>query len=78
MDSIVLLWIFGIVTVELHDVVCERGSTDRYAWVAIEEQFLGNLRLALSILTLPFEISSRGPLHHRVLPPYERHCGLPL
>jgi hypothetical protein len=42
MDSIVLLWIFGIVTVELHDVVCERGSTDRYAWVAIEEQFPGN------------------------------------
>jgi hypothetical protein len=37
MDSVVLSWILGSVTVEPHDVVHERGGTARQAWVAIEE-----------------------------------------
>jgi hypothetical protein len=54
MDSIVLNWISNSISSELHQVVRERGWTARHLWLAIENQFLGNLSNVLFILTLPF------------------------
>jgi hypothetical protein len=42
MDSVVLNWISNSITLELHQVVQERGATARHLWLAIENQFLGN------------------------------------
>jgi hypothetical protein len=47
-----LSWLFDTVTVDLHDIVCECGDTARQAWLAIEEQFLGN-REATMAAVLP-------------------------
>jgi hypothetical protein len=55
LNSIVLSWILGTISLDLHDLV--RNSPDaRRAWLALEEQFLGNakawaLRLDTSFLT---------------------------
>jgi len=42
MDSFVLSWILGTLTVELQDIVREAGGTARQAWIALESQFWGN------------------------------------
>jgi hypothetical protein len=42
MDSVVLNWISNSITLELHQVVRERGATARHLWLAIENQFLDN------------------------------------
>jgi hypothetical protein len=42
MDSVVLNWISNSISVDLHQVVRERGCTARHLWLAIENQFLGN------------------------------------
>jgi len=45
MDSVVLSWSFGTITIEFQDIVRERGSTTRWILLAIE-QFLGNRNAA--------------------------------
>jgi hypothetical protein len=42
MDSVVLNWISNSISVDLHQVVRERGCTARHLWLAIENQFFGN------------------------------------
>jgi hypothetical protein len=42
MDNVVLNWIINSISVDLHQVVWERGCTARHLWLAIENQFLGN------------------------------------
>jgi hypothetical protein len=42
MDSVVLNWISNSISVDLHQVVWERGCTARHLWLTIEKQFLGN------------------------------------
>jgi hypothetical protein len=42
MDNVVLNWISNSISVDLHQVVRERGCTTRHVWLAIENQFLGN------------------------------------
>jgi hypothetical protein len=42
MDSVILNWIRNSITLELHQVVRERGATAPHLWLAIENQFLGN------------------------------------
>jgi hypothetical protein len=42
MDNVVLNWINNSISVDLHQVVRERGCTARHLWLAIENQFLGN------------------------------------
>src|SRR6266508_3714854 len=37
MDSVVLSWILGTITVELQDIVRERSGTAHQAWLAIED-----------------------------------------
>jgi hypothetical protein len=42
LDSIVVTWIIGTLSPELHEIVREPTETARRAWLAIEAQFLGN------------------------------------
>jgi hypothetical protein len=42
MDNVVLNWISNSISVDLHQVVWERGCMTRHLWLAIENQFLGN------------------------------------
>ena len=42
LDSVALSWIFGTISLDLHDIVWTHGGTARQAWVALEGQFLGN------------------------------------
>jgi hypothetical protein len=42
LDSIVVAWILGTLSPELHKIVKEPTETARQAWLVIEAQFLGN------------------------------------
>jgi hypothetical protein len=42
MDSVVLSWLHGTITVELQDIIRDQADTGRQAWLALEEQFLDN------------------------------------
>jgi hypothetical protein len=42
MDSVILNWISNFISVDLHQVVWERGCTPRHLWLTIENQFLSN------------------------------------
>jgi hypothetical protein len=42
MDSVVLNWISNSISVDIHQVVRERGCTACHLWLVIENQFLGN------------------------------------
>jgi hypothetical protein len=42
LDSIVVTWILGTFSPELHEIVREPTETARQAWLVIESQFLGN------------------------------------
>jgi hypothetical protein len=59
LDSIVLSWILGMISLDLHDLV--RTSPDaRRAWLALEGQFLGNAEArALRVSTRVSAPSSR-------------------
>jgi hypothetical protein len=35
-------WIFGTISLDLHDVMRTPGGTTRDAWLALESQFLDN------------------------------------
>jgi hypothetical protein len=42
MDSVVLSWLHDTITVELQDIIRDQADTARQAWLALEDQFLGN------------------------------------
>jgi hypothetical protein len=42
LDNIVVTWILGTLSLELHEIVWEPTETARQAWLTIEAQFLGN------------------------------------
>jgi hypothetical protein len=42
MDSVVLSWLHGTITVKLQDIIRDQADTARQAWLALEDQFLGN------------------------------------
>jgi hypothetical protein len=42
MDSVVLSWLLGTITVDLQGTTHARDHTAQQLWVALEEQFLGN------------------------------------
>ena len=62
MDSVVLSWILGTLTVELQDVVREAGSTARQARVALESQFWGNRETRALHLDAAFRCFTQGDL----------------
>jgi hypothetical protein len=60
LDSIVVTWILGTLSPELHEIV--RGSMEnaRQAWLAIEAQFLGNSESRLLHLDARFRAFKQG------------------
>jgi hypothetical protein len=42
LDSIMVTWILGTLSPELHEIIREPMETARQAWLTIEAQFLGN------------------------------------
>jgi hypothetical protein len=42
LDNIVVTWILGTPSPELHEIVWEPTETAHHAWLAIEAQFLSN------------------------------------
>jgi hypothetical protein len=59
LDSIVLTWIIGTISVDLHSLLRNLPHTWA-AWLAIKGQFLGNAEARLSASTQPSAPSSRG------------------
>ena len=41
MDSVVLSWLHGTITVELQDIIRDQTDTGRQSWLVLEEQFIG-------------------------------------
>jgi hypothetical protein len=44
MDSVVLSWLLGTITIDLLETTCGRDHTAQQLWVALEEQFLSNCK----------------------------------
>jgi hypothetical protein len=62
MDSVVLSWLHGTITVELQDIIRDQADTSRQAWLALEEQFLGNRDARALHLDAQFHLFSQGDL----------------
>ncbi|XP_066380746.1 uncharacterized protein [Miscanthus floridulus] len=61
LDSVVLSWIIGTISLDLHDLV--RNSADaRRAWLALEGQFLGNAEARALRLDASFRTFVQGDL----------------
>jgi hypothetical protein len=43
MDSVVLSWLNGIITIELQNIIRDQADIARQVWLTLEGQFLGNL-----------------------------------
>jgi hypothetical protein len=42
MDSVVVSWIFGTISIDLQDIARERGISTHQTWLTLENQFIGN------------------------------------
>jgi hypothetical protein len=62
MDTVVLSWLHGTITVELQDIIRDQADTDRQAWLALEEHFLGNRDAHALHLDAQFHQFSQGDL----------------
>ena len=62
MDSVVLSWFHGTITVELQDIIHDQADTSRQAWLALEEQFIGNRDACALHLDAQFHLFSQGDL----------------
>jgi hypothetical protein len=62
MDTVVLSWLHGTITVELQDIIRDQADTGRQAWLALEEQFLGNRDARALHLDAQFHQFSQGDL----------------
>jgi hypothetical protein len=62
MDNVILNWISNSISVDLHQVVQERGCTARHLWLAIENQFLGNREERTLHLDAAFRTFVQGDL----------------
>jgi hypothetical protein len=62
MDSVVLSWLHGTITVELQDIIRDQADTGHQAWLALEKQFLGNRDARALHLDAWFHLFSQGDL----------------
>jgi hypothetical protein len=65
LDSIVVTWILGTLSPELHEIVREPTETARQAWLTIEAQFLGNSESRVLQLDARFRAFKQGDLSVR-------------
>jgi hypothetical protein len=62
MDNVVLSCLHGIITVELQDIIHDQADTACQAWLALEDQFLGNRDARALHLDDQFHLFSQGDL----------------
>jgi hypothetical protein len=62
MDFVVLSWLHGTIIVELQDIIRDQEDTGCQAWLALEEQFLGNRDARALHLDAQFHLFSQGDL----------------
>jgi hypothetical protein len=62
LDSIVVTWILGTLSPELHEIVREPTKTARQAWLAIKAQLLGNNESRVLQLDARFRAFKQGDL----------------
>jgi hypothetical protein len=62
LDSIVVTWILGTLSPELHEIVRESTRTARQAWLMIEAQFLDNSESHVLQLNVRFRSIKQGNL----------------
>jgi hypothetical protein len=62
MDTVVLSWLHSTITVELQDIIRDQANTGHQAWLALEEQFLGNQDARALHLNAQFHQFSQGDL----------------
>jgi hypothetical protein len=62
MDSVVLLWLNGTITIELQNIVRDQADTACQGWLALEDQFLGNREAQALHLDAQFHLFSQGDL----------------
>jgi hypothetical protein len=62
MDNVILNWISNSISVDLHQVVQERGCTMHHLWLAIENQFLDNCEHRTLHLNAIFHTFDQGDL----------------
>jgi hypothetical protein len=62
LDNIMVTWILGTLSPELHEIVRELTETARQAWFAIEAQFLGNSESRVLQLDARFRALKQGDL----------------
>jgi hypothetical protein len=65
LDSIVVTWILGTLSPELHEIVRKPTETARQAWLTIEAQFLGNSDSRVLQLDARFRSFKQGNLSVR-------------
>jgi hypothetical protein len=62
LDSIMVTWILGTLSPELHKIIQEPTMTARQAWLVIEAQFLGNSESCVLQLDVGFRTFKQGDL----------------
>ena len=62
LNNIVVTWILGTLSPELHEIVREPTKTARQAWLAIEAQFLDNSESRVLQLNARFRAFKQGDL----------------
>jgi hypothetical protein len=62
LDNIVLTWILGTLSIELHEIVHEPSQIIRQAWLAVEVQLLGNSESRVLQINTKFHVFKQGDL----------------
>ncbi|WVZ84583.1 hypothetical protein U9M48_031606 [Paspalum notatum var. saurae] len=62
LDSVVLSWIFGTLSLDFQDIVRAPGGTARQTWQALEGQFLGNAEARALQVDAAFRTFEQGDL----------------
>jgi hypothetical protein len=62
MDTVILCWLTNTITVDLQEVVRERGRPTCHLWLALENQFLGNRETCTLHLNAAFRNFIQGGL----------------
>jgi hypothetical protein len=62
LDNIVVTWILGTLSSELHEIVRELMENTHQAWLTLEAQFLGNHESCVLQLDARFRVLKQGDL----------------
>jgi hypothetical protein len=63
MDTVVRSWLYNTISAELQDVTRQNGHTARDAWLALENQFIGNRETRVLHIDAVFRNFVQGDLN---------------